>query len=230
MGGPGLPRQARERVIVALDLPGGSEAVEMARRLGDSVVWVKVGLELFCSAGPGIVEALAEGGKRIFLDLKFHDIPNTVAGAIRSAARLPISLVDLHASAGQRAMEEAARLQNERPGLGVIAVTRLTSAEEGAADFSDVERMAEAAAKAGLFGVVCPADAAPALRRQYGDLLARVVPGIRPAGVDAHDQVHVATPQGAIRAGAHWIVVGRAITQAPDPAEAARRIIDSLEV
>ena len=113
MSGPVLPREARERLIVALDVPGPREAVELARRLGDSVLWVKVGLELFCSAGPAVVEELARSGKRIFLDLKFHDIPNTIAGAVRAAARLPVGLVDLHASAGSRAMEEAARAQGE---------------------------------------------------------------------------------------------------------------------
>lgn len=230
MSGPLLPRTARERVIVALDLPGSREALDMARRLGDSVLWVKVGLELFCAAGPAVVEELARSGKRIFLDLKFHDIPNTVAGALRSAARLPVGLVDLHASAGPKAMEAAARAQGERDDLGVIAVTRLTSAADGPADFDDVWRLADGAAEAGLFGVVCPAAASSILRDRFGDRLARVVPGIRPSGTDAHDQVHVATPEGAVRSGAHWIVVGRAITQADDPAAAARRIVASLEV
>ena len=230
MMGPVLPRTARERLIVALDVPGPHEAVEMARRLDESVLWIKVGLELFCAAGPSVVEDLAHLGKRIFLDLKFHDIPNTVAGALRSVARLPIGLVDIHASAGSRAMEEAARIQSARGDLGVIAVTRLTSAEDGPADFSDVRNLAEAAARAGLFGVVCPAAAASDLRETYGDRLARVVPGIRPAGSASHDQIHVATPEGAVRSGAHWIVVGRAITQAADPAAEARRIIASLEV
>ena len=230
MSGPVLPRAARERLIVALDLPGSREAVEMARRLDDSVLWVKVGLELFCSAGPAVVEELARSGKRVFLDLKFHDIPNTVAGAVRAAARLPIGLVDIHASAGLKAMEEAARAQGERDDLGVLAVTRLTSAADGPGDFDDVRRLAEAAVQAGLFGVVCPAAASSVLRDRYGDRLARVVPGIRPSGVAAHDQIHVATPEGAVRSGAHWIVVGRAITQADDPAAAARQIIASLEV
>jgi|WetSurMetagenome_2_1015567.scaffolds.fasta_scaffold229286_2 orotidine-5'-phosphate decarboxylase len=230
MSGPLLPGTARERLIVALDLPGSREAIEMTRRLGDSVLWVKVGLELFCAAGPSVVEDLARMGRRIFLDLKFHDIPNTVAGAVRSAARLPVGLVDIHASAGSKAMEEAARAQADRDDFGVIAVTRLTSAEGGPVDFGDVERFAEDAVKAGLFGVVCPSGATAILRDRYGDRLARVVPGIRPVGLSSHDQVHVATPEGAVNAGAHWIVVGRAITRAPDPAAAARGIIASLEV
>ncbi len=169
-------------------------------------------------------------GRQIFLDLKFHDIPNTIAGALRSVARLPIGLVDIHASAGSRAMEEAARIQSSRSDLGVIAVTRLTSAEDGPAGFADVRNLAEAASLAGLFGVVCPAAAASDLRETYGDRLARVVPGIRPVGSASHDQIHVATPEGAVQSGAHWIVVGRAITQAADPAAEARRIIASLEV
>ncbi|MBM3286889.1 MAG: orotidine-5'-phosphate decarboxylase [Candidatus Eisenbacteria bacterium] len=227
MSGPTLPAEPGERLIVPLDFPSGREALAMARRL-EPVRWVKVGLELFCAEGPGIVEDLASMGKQVFLDLKLHDIPNTVAGAVASVTRLPVRLLTMHASAGPKAMEAASRAAAERDDFGVLAVTRLTSDATGGSDFADVARFAEGAAQAGLFGVVCPAAAAPLVRERFGDRLARVVPGIRPRGVEAHDQVHVATPEKAIAAGAHWIVVGRAITRADDPAAAARGILAAL--
>jgi len=225
---PQRPTTPLERLIVALDVPTEGEALNLVERLGPNVLWVKVGLELFCSNGPSIVRALAGMGKRIFLDLKFHDIPNTVAGAVSSASKLPIQLLNLHASAGSKAMEAAQAAAADRSDLGIIAVTRLTSDDSALSDFADVERFAEQAARAGLFGVVCPAAASPILRSRYGDSLVRVCPGIRPAGGEARDQVHVSTPEGAVAAGAHWIVVGRPITRAPDPALAARGILESL--
>jgi len=224
------PRAPRERLIVALDFPAADQAVGMAERLGDTVLWVKVGLELFCTAGPGVVEDLAGLGKKIFLDLKFHDIPNTVVGAVKSVARLPIHMINMHAAAGEKAMKAANEAISSRPGLGLIAVTRLTSQAEGGSDFSDVLKAAEAASAAGLFGVVCPAPTAGMLRERFGDRLARVCPGIRPTGTASNDQVHVATPEGAVAAGADWIVVGRPITQASDPAAAAREIQSRLAI
>jgi len=223
-----LPTTPLERLIVALDVPTEREALALAERLGANVLWVKVGLELFCTAGPGVVRELAGMGKRIFLDLKFHDIPNTVAGAVAAASRLPVQLLNMHAVAGTKAMEAARAAAADRPDLGVIAVTRLTSDDTAGPGFADVERLAEGAVRAGLFGVVCPAAAAGLLRERYGDALARVCPGIRPAGGEAHDQVHVSTPEGAVAAGAHWIVVGRPITRAPDPAAAARGLLEAL--
>jgi orotidine-5'-phosphate decarboxylase len=223
-----LPTTPLERLIVALDVSTESEALTLAERLGPNVLWVKVGLELFCTGGPPIVRALAGMGKRIFLDLKFHDIPNTVAGAVKTASKLPVQLLNLHASAGVKAMEAAQAAAAERSDLGIIAVTRLTSDESAPSGFADVERFAEQAARAGLFGVVCPAGAAPILRSRYGDSLVRVCPGIRPAGGEIHDQVHVSTPEGAFAAGAHWIVVGRPITRAADPGLAARGILEAL--
>jgi len=224
-----LPRSARERLIVALDLPTEEEAVALTRRIGDDVLWVKVGLELFCSSGPSVVHRLVDLGKRVFLDLKFHDIPNTVAGAIRSASRLPVSLLTMHAAAGERALEAAGRLQVGRDQLGVLAVTRLTSDAEDLPGFADVVQKADAAARAGVFGVVCPAGAARILREVHGDRLARVVPGIRLAGSGPDDQVHIATPKRAVEEGAHWIVVGRTITRSPQPSAAAAAIIHEME-
>ena len=228
MPGPDLPVSPRERLILALDLPSGEEAVTLARKLSGEVLWVKVGLELFCRGGPRVVEELASLGKRIFLDLKFHDIPNTVARAVAAAARLPVQLIDIHAAAGMRALEAAHKASSGRSDLGLLAVTRLTSEEADEGGFDDVARLAEMASRAGLFGVVCPAAAASRLRACHGDSLARVCPGIRPRGSDAHDQVHVATPEGAVASGAHWIVVGRAVTQAPDPIRAVREILAGM--
>ena len=223
------PRTARERLIVALDEPGAREARELAERLGSEVDWVKIGLELFCSAGPGIVSELAGTGRRIFLDLKFHDIPNTVARAVAAVARLPVCLVNVHAAAGEEALRAAAEAAAHRSDLGLLAVTRLTSQAQGEAAFADVEAAAERALAAGLFGVVCPAPSAARLRARFGDRLALVCPGIRPAGTALDDQVHVATPRGAVEAGADWIVVGRPITRATDPAAAAVAIRQQLE-
>jgi orotidine-5'-phosphate decarboxylase len=225
---PALPSSPRERLIVALDFPTAREAVDFARGVGDDVLWVKVGLELFCSAGPDVVRDLASLGKKIFLDLKFHDIPNTVARAVESAGKLPVGLIDLHASAGPNVMRAAQEVVAGRSDLGLLAVTKLTSDERGDAGYADVERLAGEAAGAGIFGVVCPAPAAARLRELHGDRLARVCPGIRPTGAEANDQVHVATPAGAVEAGAHWIVVGRPITRAADPAAAAREIAASM--
>ncbi|MFB3906838.1 MAG: orotidine-5'-phosphate decarboxylase [Candidatus Eisenbacteria bacterium] len=227
-----LPSRPEERLIVALDFPSAGEAVAMAARLGPEGVWVKIGLELYVAEGPSIVQRVAATGRRIFLDLKFHDIPNTVAGAVRSAARLPVGLMNLHAAAGPAAMEAARDAAREaaaaRGPLGLLAVTRLTSLVEGGSDFADVEAAAERAAEAGLFGVVCPAPAAPRLRARFGDRLALVCPGIRPAGSDRNDQAQVATPAGAIASGADWIVVGRPVTRAADPASAVREILEEI--
>jgi orotidine-5'-phosphate decarboxylase len=226
---PALPRTAAERLIVPLDVPSHREALKLTERLGEDVLWVKVGLELFVSAGPAVVRDLAALGKRIFLDLKFHDIPNTVAGAVANAAELPVQLVNLHAEAGEAALAAAAQAASARPDLGVLAVTRLTSTEASPGLLEEIMELAARAHRAGLFGVVCPASAAPALRERYGDQLARVVPGIRPQGSSADDQSLVATPRSAVASGAHWIVVGRPITRAADPAAAARRIREEIE-
>jgi orotidine-5'-phosphate decarboxylase len=225
---PSLPSTPRERLIVALDFPTPREAVDFAAKVGDDVLWVKVGLELFCSAGPGVILDLAALGKRIFLDLKFHDIPNTVARAVEATAKLPVGMINLHASAGPKVMKAAQEVIAGRSDVGLLAVTRLTSDERGDAGYTDVERLAGEALACGIFGVVCPAPAASRLRELFGDGLARVCPGIRPAGVQADDQIHVATPAGAVEAGAHWIVVGRPITRALDPAAAARGIAESM--
>ncbi len=223
------PSTGRERLIVALDFPTADEALGMVARLGEEILWVKVGLELFCSAGPAVVERLAGRGKRIFLDLKFHDIPNTTARAVAAVSRLPVQLITLHAAAGGATLEAACQAVANRSDLGLLAVTRLTSRAEGGTDYSDVADFAEMAVDAGIFGLVCPAPSLPFVRMRVGERLGCVCPGIRPPGAVINDQIHVATPEGAVRQGADWIVVGRPITQAEDPEATAAQIVRDLE-
>jgi orotidine-5'-phosphate decarboxylase len=223
-----------ERICVALDFPTRDEVIAMARLLGGRAGWLKVGLEAFTSAGPSLVHdvASAGGGARVFLDLKFHDIPATVAGAVASAARSGASMVNVHASGG-RAMLEAAREAASRNGLDrLIAVTLLTSIDEGTlrelpisgAPAEVATRLAVLAKACRLDGVVCSATDLPRIRASCGPGFLTVVPGIRPAGADAQDQKRVATPAGAVAAGADILVVGRPITGATDPVAALEGI------
>jgi orotidine-5'-phosphate decarboxylase len=230
---------AAERVITALDVPSAEEALALAGRLGEGAAMVKVGLELFGAAGPTVVQLLQGRGRRIFLDLKFHDIPNTVAGAARVAARLGVTLCTMHAAAGPRAVAAAAEAlatappgpDGRRPAL--LAVTVLTSlgrdelaqtAPGAGAVAEQVQRLAALAWENGCDGLVCsPADLT-ALRDRLGPAPLCVTPGIRPAGAAVGDPVRVATPADARRAGADYLVVGRPITRADDPAAALRAI------
>ncbi len=230
---------ARERLIVALDYGDLAPAQALVDRLGCEVLWYKVGLELFTAVGPPAVRALKKAGKRVFLDLKLHDIPNTVARAVASAAALDADLVDLHVSAGPEALRAAvASLQalpkeSARPRL--LGVTVLTSARtlDGAPLTSErlvqeVVARARAAQEAGLDGVVAPVPAIGAVAAACGRALAVLTPGIRPTGSARGDQTWIATPGGALCAGARWIVVGRPITAAADPAAAAREILTEM--
>jgi len=221
------------RVIVALDFAGADAALAFAARLEPQSCRLKVGKELFTAAGPALVEKLIGRGFDIFLDLKFHDIPNTVAGACKAAARLGVWMLNVHALGG-RAMLEAARAgigtDAGRPKL--IAVTLLTSM--GSADLQDVGiagdsastvlRLARLAGASGLDGVVCSAQEAQLLRRECGSGFCLVTPGIRPAQSGKDDQQRVLTPAAAIAAGADYLVIGRPVTQAPDPAAALAAI------
>jgi orotidine-5'-phosphate decarboxylase len=225
------------RIIVALDFADTRTALACAARLPPGRCRVKVGKELYTGAGPAIVEALHERGFDVFLDLKFHDIPNTVAGACRAAASLGCWMLNVHASGG-RAMLEAARgaIESARPRPRLIAVTVLTSLdaaqlrELGIADPPAVhaERLARLARAAGLDGVVASAAEAASLRACCGPGFLLVTPGIRPAGADADDQKRVATPASAIGDGADYLVIGRPITGAPDPARALEDIESSI--
>ncbi len=221
------------RVIVALDVPTADAALALAAALPPTDCGLKVGKELFTAAGPTLVEALVRSGHRVFLDLKFHDIPNTVAKACAAAAGLGVWMVNVHASGGTRMMSaarEALEPLASRPLL--IAVTVLTSLDrsdlrELGLD-EDPERLALHLAgltqRAGLDGVVCSAREAAAMRARFGADFKLVTPGIRPADAAADDQSRVATPAAAVRAGASWLVIGRPITAAPDPALALARI------
>ncbi|MFN0317761.1 MAG: orotidine-5'-phosphate decarboxylase [Burkholderiales bacterium] len=215
------------RIIVALDFPQAMEAAEFVRTLDPKLCRLKVGKELFTAAGPAFVESLVTRGFDVFLDLKFHDIPNTVAQACRSAARLGVWMLNVHALGG-RAMMQAAReslesVSGRRPLL--IAVTVLTSMTDadmaevglGANVTEAVSRLAALTAQCGLAGVVCSAQEAARLRAERGHEFLLVTPGIRLAGEGAQDQKRVTTPEQAIAWGATYLVMGRSITRALDP-------------
>jgi orotidine-5'-phosphate decarboxylase len=234
-----IPRPAggAARLIPALDTGDAARAGALAAALAPHCGVLKVGLELFCAAGPPAVAAMARHAP-VFLDLKLHDIPNTVAGAIRSLLPLRPAMVTLHASGGPAmiaaARAEAGKAGAERPML--LAVTVLTSMDAAAlaatgvpdAPAEQVLRLARMAVEAGADGLVCSPQEAALLRRALGPGPALVVPGVRPAGSAAGDQARTATPEEAVAAGADWLVVGRPITGAPDPAAAAAAIAASL--
>jgi orotidine-5'-phosphate decarboxylase len=227
------------RVIVALDYPDAGEALALARRLDPERCKLKVGKELFVRAGPALVGTLAELGFKVFLDLKFHDIPNTVAQACKAAADLGVWMVNVHASGGLKMMcaaREAVHRVAHPPRL--IAVTVLTSmAGEDLRQIgldvepaTQVERLARLTREAGLDGVVCSAQEAALLRASLGRDFLLVTPGIRPAGSEVGDQSRILTPARAIAAGADYLVVGRPITQAPDPVTALQSINDEIDL
>jgi len=231
---------AAERICVALDFPTREETLAMARRLGKRAGWLKVGLEAFTAEGPSLVREVAGTGARVFLDLKFHDIPATVAGAVASAARSGAAMVNVHASGG-RAMLEAAREAATRAGLErlrLIAVTLLTSLDAEAlrelpvspsdAPHDIARKLAVLAKSCGLDGVVCSATDLPEIRKACGSEFLTVVPGIRPAGAGVQDQKRVATPAAAVAAGADILVIGRPITGAKDPVEALEGIVAQI--
>jgi len=226
------------RVIVPLDVPDAESALALASRLDAKLCRVKVGKELFVAAGPDIVGRLQERGFEVFLDLKFHDIPNTVEGACRAAARLGVWMMNVHASGGA-VMMRAAREAIEgvaRPPL-LIAVTVLTSlrdADMEAVGFAggvveSVDRLARLTRECGLDGVVCSAQEATRIRDAVGSDFVLVTPGIRLPNAVADDQARVVTPAEAVRLGAHYLVIGRPITQSPDPAATLESIRQSLQ-
>lgn len=227
----GVP--AERRIIVALDYAEASQAVRMAERLDPAACRLKVGKELFTRGGPALVEQLLRRDFSVFLDLKFHDIPNTVAAACRAAASLGVWMVNVHAQGGRRMLDAAREGVSgfQHPPL-LIAVTVLTSLggdelrEVGYDESPEslVGRLARLTADCGLDGVVCSAREAPALRAAHGPDFRLVTPGIRPAGSAADDQRRVTTPAEAIAAGSDYLVVGRPITAARDPLTALREI------
>ncbi len=227
----------RTTPILALDVPAAADAIELVDYLGDRCRFYKVGSELFTAAGPGIVRELRARGCDVFLDLKFHDIPNTVTGGVRAAAAVGARLVTVHATGG-RAMLEAA-VQAAGADCGVLAVTVLTSLNAGEVaavwgrgsplDLSaEVMRLAELSASAGAHGLVCSGLEAPAVHGRFGDKLALLVPGVRAADATAHDQARVITPAGAAAAGARYVVIGRMVTAAADRRAAMERVLEDL--
>src|SRR5215469_9006390 len=227
----------RERLIVALDVSSSVEAQKIVAGLGDSVQIYKVGMQLYTAEGPQIVRDLVASGRKVFLDLKYHDIPNTVQAAVREAAQLGVSLLTVHASGGikmLRAATDAARASSSA--LLILAVTVLTSMKENDLDETGVQstienqviRLASMAIHAGCAGVVSSARELKSLRAQLGSEFLAVTPGVRPAGSAPGDQARVVTPAEAISAGATHIVVGRPITAAPNPASAAIDILKEI--
>ncbi len=226
------------RIIVALDLPGAQDALALADRLDPARCRVKVGKELFTRAGPAVVKALDARGFQVFLDLKYHDIPNTVAGACRAAAELGVWMVDVHASGGIAMMEAAREGVGGGPGAPLlIAVTVLTSLDEAdlvdagvmATPAAQVVRLAALAESAGMDGVVCSVLDLARLRAAVAPEFLAVTPGVRPAGSGEGDQKRVATPAAAVAAGADYLVIGRPITAAADPLAALAAIEAELE-
>jgi orotidine-5'-phosphate decarboxylase len=227
----------RDRLIVALDFPSAALALDHVDRLEGSCRWFKVGLELYLAAGGSIVRTLRERGFEVFLDLKLHDIPNTVAGAVRSVSSLGASLLTVHASGGEAMLAAAAEAAAGAPDAPrLLAVTVLTSMDatqlSGVGVFDSpaqqVLRLGRLAMATGMDGLVCSPAEVSALRANLGDSPLLVVPGVRLEGGDHGDQRRVATPSAAIAAGASMLVVGRPITQAPDPAAAVKAIFAEM--
>ncbi|MCI0353291.1 MAG: orotidine-5'-phosphate decarboxylase [Acidobacteriales bacterium] len=229
---------ARDRLIVALDVPTASGAQATVRELGSLVSTFKVGLQLFTAAGPAFVRDLVAAGHKIFLDLKFHDIPNTVAHAVGSAADLGVSMLTVHASGGAKMLEAAAKAAADTKSRPlVLAVTVLTSLSDedlqktGVAGraLDHVLRLASLAQAASCGGVVASPNEVRALRRELGEGFAIVTPGVRPAGSEPGDQARTATAGEAVASGATYVVVGRPILEAKRPKEAAEALLREIE-
>lgn len=225
------------RVIIPLDVPSADDAFVLVDRLGDEADFYKVGFELYTRGGPGVVRELVARGKRVFLDLKLHDIPNTVAHAVEAASDLGAELLTLHASGGPRMMEAAvAARSGDLKLLAVTVLTSLTPSEMAAvwnreirSVRDDVGRLALMAKEAGVDGIVASALEASWIRQQVGPGFLIVTPGIRPAGADRNDQNRVATPGEAVRNGANYLVIGRPITEAADPSAAFSAVLREIQ-
>ncbi|HEX3987272.1 MAG TPA: orotidine-5'-phosphate decarboxylase [Acidobacteriaceae bacterium] len=224
------------RLIVALDFPSAEPALALSDRLHGQVQWLKIGLELYCAEGPNLVRELRGRGFSVFLDLKLHDIPNTVAAAVRSAASTGAELLTVHAAGGpamlRAAADAAAALPQPPQLLAVTVLTSMDSAQLGAvgiagAPADQVRRLAALAADSGITGLVASAEEVATLRSVYPEATL-VIPGIRPAGAPIGDQKRVATPAAALAAGASSLVIGRPITQAADPVEVTRAILAEM--
>lgn len=225
-------------LILALDLESRESALAMLDRCGSSLEWVKIGLQLFTAYGPDLVREVADRGHKVFLDLKLHDIPNTVAKAVESIAHLPVEMLTLHGCGGPEMIEWAVKAQAEHaPDLKLLAVTVLTSMNGeqlralnvNATAEAQVKHLADVSLAAGAHGLICSSLELNPLRARFGDEPILITPGIRPVGVDADEQKRVMTPTAAAAAGSSFIVVGRPILRSGDPAEAIANIRAELE-
>jgi orotidine-5'-phosphate decarboxylase len=226
----------KSRLAVALDYPDAYQAMKLVDSLGQTCQWFKVGMELYYAAGNDMIRQLRDRGFDVFLDLKLHDIPNTVAGAVRSATKAGASLLTIHASGGSAMMTAAAEAAKAPGSPRLLAVTVLTSMDAAqlagtgitASPAEQVLRLANLARQSGIDGFVCSAEEVASVRAATGPDTLLVIPGIRPAGADIGDQKRIATPAQAIAQGASMLVVGRPITQAADPGAVAEDILDEI--
>ena len=224
-------------VIVALDFPRGDEALSLVDDLGEAGTFYKVGLQLYTAEGPSVVQALKDRGKRVFLDLKLHDIPNTVASGVRVASQLGVDFLTLHIVGGRAMLEAASDAAGETRLLGVTILTSLSAADlevtlggNNPSVVEEVGRLADLAAQCRIHGVVASPHEAASVRARVGPEFLVVTPGIRPAVVSHDDQQRVATPSAAIAAGADYLVVGRSITRASDPEAALYSILTEVDL
>jgi orotidine-5'-phosphate decarboxylase len=228
----------QQRLIIALDVSTAATARKIVAAVGDSAQTYKVGMQLYTAEGPSVVRDLVASGRRVFLDLKYHDIPNTVTAAVREAAQLGVSMLTVHASGAGKMLRAAVEAGSSNPEMMILAVTVLTSMDEAdlptvglcGSMVDEVSRLAALALKNGCHGIVSSAREAGALRAKLGQDFAIVTPGVRPAGKGHADQARVVTPTEAIAAGASHIVVGRPVTEAADPAAEARAILRQISL
>jgi orotidine-5'-phosphate decarboxylase len=233
---PSNPLDPKDRLIIALDFPSAAPARAFLKQLDGSCRWLKVGMELYYAEGNAFVRELRDHGYNIFLDLKLHDIPNTVVGAVHSTAGIGASLLTVHAAGGTSMMAAAADAAQAPDAPRLLAVTVLTSMDAAqlagigisASPAEQVLRLARLAWSAGIRGMVCSAEEVATLRAELGDEAELVVPGIRPAGSAVGDQKRIATPAEAIRSGASRLVVGRPITQSANPKATAEAILEEI--
>ncbi|MGZ4966364.1 MAG: orotidine-5'-phosphate decarboxylase [Chthoniobacterales bacterium] len=227
-------KNAGNRLIVALDFPTGNEALKIVRDLVGCVGFFKIGLQLYTAAGPEIVRAVLGEGGQVFLDLKLHDIPNTVSKAVRAAGDLGVQMLTIHLGGGRRMIEAA--MKECRPDLLLLGVTVLTSADDETLRETGISskieeqtlRLAKLGADAGIRGLIASPREVRALRNQLGDEMKIITPGVRPSWAGADDQKRFTTPREAIENGADYLVIGRPITGAADAREAVRRIVAEL--
>ena len=228
-------KNPRDRLIVALDFAEPSQALDLVCDLGREVAFFKIGLQLFTVAGPEIVRAVTGAGAKVFLDLKLHDIPNTVAKAVEAAGELGVGMLTLHLCGGRRMIEGAVAVCP--PNLLLLGVTVLTSSDEMVLRETGVEssvadqtlRLARLGLESGIGGLIASPHEVAILREQLGESLVLITPGVRPTWAAADDQKRFATPQEAVRQGADYLVIGRPITADPDPREAVQRIIAEMQ-